>query len=177
MNNSSIHQFLMKHAPFLALFFIVEYTLSFAVIQVPVLALLLLPMKFVTPFLLYWFIKKLRNQELGGVIRGLHAWTYGVQLMLFAGLIEAAFIFVYHSVIDPDAALRLQQYQFQALEQLQPFLGSDSASLSEMMAQAQEAPLPTAIEMAVSMLTNDIMIGMFLMLLVAPIVRRRAVQE
>ena len=104
MNNSSIHQFLMKHAPFLALFFIVEYTLSFAVIQFPVLALLLLPMKFVTPFLLYWFIKKLRNQELGGVIRGLHAWTYGVQLMLFAGLIEAAFIFVYHSVIDPDAA-------------------------------------------------------------------------
>ena len=163
----------MKHAPFLALFFIIEYVLSFAVIQFPAIALLLLPLKCVTPFLLYWVIKKLRNQEMGGVIRGLHAWTYGVQLMLFAALLEAAFIFIYHSFIDPDAALRLQQYQFQAMEQLQPLLGSDSASLTEMMEQAQAAPLPSAIEMAVSMMTNDIMIGMFLMLIIAPIVRRK----
>jgi hypothetical protein len=92
--------------------------------------------------------------------------------MLFAALPEAAFIYVYNQWIAPDALHLIAQNTVRALETWQQTLGTDALS-SDTIDLYRQAATPTAIEAAVQTLSQDVMIGIFLMLIIAPIVRRR----
>ncbi len=173
MDTSKIHHFLMKYALFLGLFFIVEYCLTIAATVNILLPVLALPLKIVTPIALYWIIRRLRDTLLDGELRWFQAWAYGIQLMLFAALIEAAFIYIYNAFIAPDTAYRLIQMELQAFEQLAPLMSQYSPDFPTLLTALKEAPIPSAIDMAVNMISSDLFYGTFLMLIIAPIVRRR----
>lgn len=180
---TQVMQYLMKTALFLGLFFVVEYVFRVYAARNILLALLNIPLMLITPIALYMLIKKLRDQVLDGYIMGMQAWMYGVQLMFFAGLIEALFIYVYNEFIDPanlynTKQLLIQQYEesLTALEQMESgktFIQSLNINLDETLAQLKQMPVSTAIESAVDMLSSTMTTGMFLMLLIAPILKRK----
>lgn len=163
----------MKAAFFLGLFFIVEYWISIQVTAHLALALVALLLKCVTPVALYYILRRLRDTLLKGAISGFMAWIYGVRVMLFAALPEAAFIYVYHQFISPTALHRMMQAMVEQLEKLQAVLGDQylDATTIELYRNAE---IPSAIQTAVNMITQDMTIGIFLMLVIALLVKRKA---
>jgi hypothetical protein len=172
MTRSEVSQYLMKAAFALSLFFIVEYCLSIYMTSHLWMGGVVLLLKCVTPVALYYILRRLRQQLPGAPFPGLVAWSLGVRVMLFAALPEAAFIYVYHQFIDPSALCRIAQQTVQQLESLQQMVGADYLS-TETIDLYRQMEVPTAIETAVNTLSQDVMIGIFLMLIIAPIVRRK----
>lgn len=178
-----INQYLMKAALPLGLYFIIEYLVrNFAASNI-MLNLLNLPMMFVTPIIMYIIVRKLRDQYLNGAIAGFYAWTFGVQLMFFAGLIEAAFVYVYNGFINPTNLMTVHdqliaQYdgvlaELKAMPNAASWITSVTDTLSTSIDQLKEAPVMSAIETAMTMLSNDIFYGMLIMIILAPIIKKR----
>ena len=184
---AAINHCLMKTALPLGGYFILEYLIRNYTASNIFLGLLNIPMMVVTVVLLYIVIKRLRDRYLEGVITGFMAWTFGVQLMFFSGLIEASFIYVYNEFIVPTNLMTVHeqliaQYD-SAIEAVESLASANSMASSmlpmmqEMSAMIKEMPVSSAIETAISMLSNDIFYGMLIMAIVAPIVRRRVKRE
>lgn len=173
MNRTAISQYLMKAAFFLGLFFIAEYWIS---LQVPAhlfLALVALMLKCVTPVALYLILRRLRDTLLDGELSGFMAWIYGVRAMLFAALPEAAFVYVYHQFIRPTALHEMMQATAEQLEKIQTVFGDQYINATTIDLY-RNANVPSAIQSAVDMITTDMTFGIFLMLVIAPIVKRKA---
>ncbi len=179
----TVNQFLMKTALPLGGYFIIEYLIRNYTASNIFLGLLNLPMMAVTAVLLFLSIRKLRDLLLDGQISGFMAWTFGVQLMFFAGLIEAAFIYLFNEFLVPTNLVTVHnQLVAQYESALTTIEGMASASnmaasmipmVKEMIELLKDTPVATAIETAISMLSNDIFYGMLIMAFVAPIVRKK----
>ncbi len=174
-----VNEFLMKWALPLGLFFIVEYWVRNASATNVLLGLFTFPMMLVTPVALWWLLRKLRRTVLSDMMLGIQAWSFGVQLMFFAGLIESLFIYVYNQFLFPANLYEVQQatiaqYEevyamFQSLGTMQAYL----PTLQQAIDLLKEAPVSSAIETAITSLSNEIFIGMILMVPIAFIVRKR----
>jgi hypothetical protein len=163
----------MKEAFKLSLFFIVEYWLSLYAFSHLWLAGVVLLLKIVTPVALYYILRELkRTLPAEAPFPGLIAWSLGVRVMLFAALPEAAFIYVYNQFVDPEALHGIAQMMIAQLENLQQAVGTDVLA-DATIDLYREAQTPTAIEAAINMLSQDVMAGIFLMLIIAPILRRK----
>ena len=179
----AINQYLMKIALPLGCYFIIEYLIRNFSANNLFLVLLNIPMMFVTLILLYIIIKRLRDTLLDGKIAGFFAWTFGVQLMFFAGLIEAAFIYIYNEFIKPTNLITVhdqfiaQYEELLATVQSMPNTSGLSSSMINMTQESielfKQTPVSSAIETAITMLSNDIFYGMILMMFIAPIVRKK----
>ena len=111
------------------------------------------------------------------------AWTFGTQLMLFAGLIEAAFIYIFNEFIVPTNLVEVQNQLIAQYENVlklveetpnnSALVASASTMMNDTIQMLKEAPVSTAIEAAMSMLSNDIFYGMFMMAFIAPIIRKK----
>lgn len=174
MNRTEVSQYLMKAALGLSLFFIIEYCLSMYALTHLLWAVVVVLLKCVTPVALYMILRRLRPQLPDGYMPGLMAWAYGVRIMLFAALPEAAFIYLYNQFLCPDALHQTMLQMTSQLEQLQAVVGTQNLA-DETIDLYRSASLPTAIESAVNMLSQDVMCGIFLMLIIAPIVRSRGI--
>lgn len=174
-----VNEYLMKMALPLGAFFIVEYLVRNASAVNPLLGLMSFPMMLVTPVALWWILRGLRRKILSNMMLGIQAWSFGVQLMFFAGLLEALFIYVFNQFLSPTNLLEVQQATIMQYEeaynlvkgmgtmrQLEPYL-------LETLNTIKESPVPSAIETAITTLSNDIFIGMFLMIPIAFIVRKK----
>lgn len=174
-----VNEYLMKMALPLGIFFIVEYLVRNAAATHVLLGLLTYPMMMVTPVALWWILRRLRQRVLSNMMLGIQAWSFGVQLMFFAGLIEALFIYVFNQFLYPTNQMEVQQAAIAqydeayhlikgmgGMQQLLPYL-------EETLKTLKEAPVPSAIDTAISALSNDIFIGMFLMIPILFIVRRK----
>lgn len=172
-----VNDFLMKMALPLGLWFIILNLLRYAATTSIALSMIATPLALATPVALWWIIRRLRD-KLGGFILGIQAWIYGVQLMFFAGLIEGLFIYVYNQFIRPgnlkqiyDASIA--QYE-NVLATLKTMGGYETwiPKFEETLDQMKAAPMLSAIETAISTLSNDMFIGMILMIPIALILRR-----
>lgn len=179
---AAINQYLMKIALPLGGYFIIEYLVRNYSASNLLLGLLNIPMMAITAVLLFVIIRALRDKILDGHISGLYAWTFGVQLMFFAGLIEASFIYIYNEFLFPDNLLNvhnlmIEQYK-EVLTSLQSLQSSGtSATLTNMMTDTieimEKTPVSSAIESAITMLSNNIFYGMIIMMFEAPIIRKK----
>lgn len=174
-----VNNYLMRAALPLALWFIAEYMLRNASASSMALNVVIVPLMLVTPFIIYRLIKRLRDELLGGYMLGIQAWMFGVQMAFFAGLIEALYIYIYNEWINPGNLLAVQQATAQLygtmLEQLKQ-TGAYSTRWSdfeETFTQLNEMPVPSAIEAAISNLSNEIMLAMFYMIPLSFMLRRR----
>lgn len=174
-----VNEYLMKWALPLGLFFIVEYWLRNASSTNVMLSFLTFPLMLVTPVALWWILRNLRQKVLSNMMLGIQAWSFGVQLMFFAGLLEALFIYVYNQFIHPTNLLEVQQAalaQYNEAYHLVKGMGTMrqlEPILLDTYNQLKEAPVPSAIETAINALSNDIFIGMILMIPIAFIVRKK----
>lgn len=179
----AINQYLMKIALPLGGYFILEYLIRNYSATNIFLGLLNIPMMCITVVLVYFIVKKLRDSLLEGKIAGFFAWTFGVQLMFFAGLIEAAFVYIFNEFIVPGNLVNVHnqligQYEnvLATIEQMpekSAMVSSMTPMLQEMIDLAKEAPVSNAIETAITMLSNNIFYGMIIMMFVAPIIKKK----
>ncbi len=176
---SLVNNYLMKMAVPLAVWFIVEYLIRNAMYSNVLLSILIFPMMLVTPFALWWLIRKLRREILFDAIRGIQAWSFGVQLMFYASLIEALFIYVYNQYIKPGNLHVIQQAAIEQYENVRQTLAATGSferympKLDEAIEALKEAPVLTPIETAMTTLSNNLFISIVLMIPIALIVRRR----
>lgn len=174
-----VNNYMMKMALPLAVWFIAEYLLRNAAVSHIGLGFLLMPMMLITPYAMYRIMRRLRQTVLSDMMLGIQAWTFGIQMAFFAGLVEALFIYVYHQFLFPTSIADNVQATIAMYEQMTQQLkeAGTSSSLWDSFAQAieqiKEAPLPTAIETAISTLSNEILLAMFYMIPVALSVRKK----
>ena len=173
-----INNFLMQAALPLGIFFIFEYMLTVWSAGNIFLGVLRLPLLLGTPVLLFITMRTLRDKVMGGTIRGFQAWVFGVQMMLFAALIEAAWIYVYNQVFAPDNLYEMQTAAIDQYEQSVAMLSQNSQfqplleRVNGMVTELKDAPIPTAIEAAVQMVSNDLFIAIVLMIPISLIIKR-----
>lgn len=180
---AAINQYLMKSALPLGAYFIIEYLIRNYSASNIFLGLLNFPLMFVTIFFVYYIMKKLRDIYLDGHIAGFFAWTFGVQLMLFAGLIEAAFIYVYNEFLVPTNLVNVHDQMIAQYEEVMAtienmpnksgMISSMSSLMQESIDLLKQTPVSSAIETAMTMLSNDIFYGMIIMIFVAPIIKKK----
>ncbi len=174
-----VNNYLMKMAVPLGAWFIVEYLIKNAIYSNMLLSFLVFPMMIVTPIALWWILRKLRRDYLYDAILGIQAWTFGVQLMFYAGLIEALFIYVFNEFIKPDNLYVIQQAAIEQYENVQKtLLASDGFAkyaprFQEVIDTLKESPILSPIETAITSLTNNLFFGIILMIPIALIVRKK----
>lgn len=170
-----INNFLMRAALPLGLFFVFEYMFSVWSSDNLLLAMLRLPMLVLTPVLLFLSMRTLRDKVMGGAIGGFQAWVYGVQMMLFAALVEAAWIYVYNEFIAPDNLYEMQTAAIAQYEQSAALFSESPVirRMNTMVAELKDAPVPSAIEAAVQMVSNDLFIAMLYMIPISLIIKRK----
>lgn len=174
-----VNNYLMMMALPLGLWFIVEYLMKCAAMRNIYLSLVTTPLMVVTPIALWYILRRLRRQILDDKISWFQAWTFGTQLMFFAGLIEALFIYIYNEFLFPNNLAEIQasmiaQYEesFETLRSAGAF-SSMLSSIEDAIDIMREAPIASAIETAITQLSSDIFQGMLLMAVIAFIVRKR----
>jgi hypothetical protein len=177
-----VNNYLMKMAVPLAAWFIVEYLIKNAVYSNMLLSFLVIPMMLVTPFLIGWMLRKLRRDYLYDTLLGIQAWSFGVQLMFYASLIESLFIYVFNEFIKPGNLHVVQKAVIEQYENVQKTLLASSSfekyatKFQETIDALKEAPVLTPIETAITSLTNNLFIGIIIMIPIAMIVRKRPQQ-
>lgn len=174
-----VNNYLMRAALPLAAWFVAEYMLRNAAASSLTLNVVAVPLMVVTPILLWRYLRKLRDELLGGMMLGIQAWVFGVQMAFFAGLIEALYIYIFNEWIQPGNIAAVQaattEMYGSMLDQLKQ-TGAYStwwADFEETLKQLKEMPVPSAIESAISALSNEIMMAMFYMIPLALFLRRR----
>ena len=174
-----VNNYLMKMALPLAAWFILEYLVKNAMYSNVALSLFIFPMMLVTPVALWWILRKLRREILYDAIRGIQAWSFGVQLMFYASLIEALFIYVYNQYIKPGNLHTIQKAAIEQYENVQQTLAASGTfeqfmpRLEEAIKALKEAPVLTPIETAMTTLSNNLFLSIVLMIPIALIVRKR----
>ena len=187
MSNTAIKkalamQFIMRSGFFLSLYFMIEYVFTVWSTHHIFLSLVHVPMMFLTVVLLFLLMRPIRLFFADEGLSGLRAWTYGVQLMFFAGLLEALFVYIYNTWLYPDNLFEMHsavisQYR-QAIDMMQQANAEQTMpSLMQMLKDSQtmieETPVPTPIEAAMQALSNDITYGIFWMIPISLILRTK----
>lgn len=171
-----VNDYLTRMALPLGVWFISTYLLRNLAATHVMLSLVSTPLALITPFALWKILRRLR-EILGGYILGFQVWIYGVQLMFFAGLIEGLFIYVYNEFLRPGNLIMVQNAAIQQYEEVLTTLQSMGGyenwvpMFQETLNTMKEAPLMSPIETAISTLSNDMFIGMMLMIPIALILR------
>ncbi len=174
-----INNFLMRAALPIGLYFIFEYMLTVWSAGNIFMGMLRLPFLLGTPILLYISMRKLRDNVMGGTIGWFRAWLFGLQMMLFAALVEAAWIYLYNEFIAPENLYEMQSAAIAQYEESAAMLAQSSQMQSvlrpfnEAVETLKEAPVPTAIEAAVQMVSNDLFIGILLMIPISLLIQRK----
>jgi len=118
-----------------------------------------------TPFLCYYLTKKYRDSACGGYIRYSQAWSFGVWLFLFAGLIMSVIYFVHMQWIEPNFIADTFNQSLLMLEQM----NYDQKALDAIASN----PMPTPIQVVTAYLFFYIIGGGILFLIISAFIVRK----
>lgn len=165
-----VNNYLMKAALPLAGWFIAEYLLRNAALTNLALNMVTVVLMLVTPYIIWRMLRRLRIEVLSNMMLGIQAWMFGVQLVFFAGLIEALFIYVFNEFISPNNLADTIHGTITTFQTMLDQLKAANAyswawpMLEDTLQQLQSTPVPTAIDTAISALSNEIMSAMLYMI-------------
>lgn len=177
-------QVLMRAGAILGLWFVIEYLVFVMASQNIMFNLIHTPMMFVTPVLLFMLVRKLRQtiySEVG--LRFFQVLTYGVQMMFFAGLIEAFFIYAYNQWLFPTNLMEMRQAllsQYAEVTQMMESVPGNplGQNLTGAFNQAhdilKEAPVERPIDAALNAISNDILYGILWMIPFGLILKKKS---
>ena len=166
-------QYMMKVALPLGIWFYIEYMLLIQSFFSPAVTILRVPLMATLPLLLYWIVRTMRKRFFDGVrFHTFHGWFFCVNIMFFAGLIDAFGVLVYNKYISPDNLITIHDAAVAQFRDIQSFLGSSPemkqgfgpkllSFFNENAKVLEETPIPTAVEAALKQLSDDIFSGMF----------------
>lgn len=166
-------QYMMKVALPLGIWFYIEYMLLIQSFFSPAVTILRVPLMATLPLLLYWIVRTMRKRFFDGVrFHTFHGWFFCVNIMFFAGLIDAFGVLIYNKYISPDNLITIHNAAVAQFRDIQSFLGSSPemkqgfgpkllSFFNENAKVLEETPIPTAVEAALKQLSDDIFSGMF----------------
>lgn len=166
-------QYMMKVALPLGIWFYIEYMLLIQSFFSPAVTILRVPLMATLPLLLYWIVRTMRKRFFDGVrFHTFHGWFFCVNIMFFAGLIDAFGVLVYNKYVSPDNLITIHNAAVAQFRDIQSFLGSSPemkqgfgpkllSFFNENAKVLEETPIPTAVEAALKQLSDDIFSGMF----------------
>jgi len=186
--SKAISQHILHISFVLGLWFVVEYFFLVLSTRSILMAALRTPMMIVTPIVLCILLYKLRNKFFENDMFGrFRCWVYGVQIMFYAGLIEAFFIVVYNQWIAPNNLVEMHnamiaQYenvsnmytQTPGAEQLMPGI---SKTLDESIKLLKESEIEKPFQAGITMLSNDIFYGSFWSLIFCFFLHQKSKEE
>ena len=138
----------------------------------PVFSFIFLLLTIMVPFVGAWFVKKIRDGVLDGRLGFWQAFLLSTNIYMYASLIAAIVHFIYFRFIDNGFILNSY---LESVNQMQELLGSGEAAANIEMLKANVELMGTLspIQIVFSLLSNNVVFGLFISLLAAVFLKRR----
>lgn len=138
----------------------------------PLYGLLALVLMVVTPFFVAIRLRNFRDYGLDGVISFMRAWAYAVFVFFYASLLLAIVQYIYFAYFDHGYLIQamFNMLDTPEMQQMLSQVGMGDA-LSESLNEIQRM---RSIDMALNVLTSNIMLGMVLGVPIAAVMKSRA---
>lgn len=176
-NNLIERAVLTRYATFcgtlMGLFWLAKFTLVPLGIIIPPLMLLFLGLSLFVPFVAYVMARSYRNRYCAGVIGFGQAWIFLFLTFLYASLLTAMGYFIYFRFIDGGFILNsLEEMVEEFLSSLPQLQREQMGAQIRELINAQRSLTPITI--ALQQMSQNLMLGAIMALLIAPFVKRKA---
>lgn len=128
-------------------------------------------------FLLIYFTKLYRNNELGGKITFGQAFVFGVLIVVFSTIISSLYSYIFNQFIDPDYAQRIMTMMQDKTYQWMSGKGLSEDQINDAMQKFEAKGVPTPIETLVTSLEFGLIGGAIMSLVSSAIVKKNVDNE
>ncbi|MDO5570672.1 MAG: DUF4199 domain-containing protein [Bacteroidales bacterium] len=168
-NNKSIH-YAMENGLILALYFLIKFAFTYFSLPYPALNIIALILSFGIPFVLYWMVRKFRDNENESKITFGEGWSLSLLIMAFASLPEALAMYFFYQYIDPQYIATIVNQSSKLLDTMQQ--SDPSQYITQFSDMFKNNDIPSSAQMAVQGIFNNIFFGSILSLIVAFFVKK-----
>lgn len=157
---------------YMGIFWAVKFVFFPLGFSYPVFIFIFLLLTIMVPFVGAWFVKKIRDGVLDGRLGFWQAFLLSTNIYMYASLIAAIVHFIYFRFIDNGFILNSY---LESVNQRQELLGSGEAAANIEMLKANVELMGTLspIQIVFSLLSNNVVFGLFISLLAAVFLKRR----
>lgn len=157
---------------YMGIFWAVKFVFFPLGFSYPVFSFIFLLLTIMVPFVGAWFVKKIRDGVLDGRLGFWQAFLLSTNIYMYASLIAAIVHFIYFRFIDNGFILNSY---LESVNQMQELLGSGEAAANIEMPKANVELMGTLspIQIVFSLLSNNVVFGLFISLLAAVFLKRR----
>ncbi len=147
---------------------LMEYLGLFGSVFLGILQLILLV------FLLVYFTKLYRNNELGGKITFKQAFVFGVLIVVFSTIISSLYSYIFNKFIDPDYTQRVMTMMQDKTYQWMSSKGVPEDQIDSAMKKFEDKGIPSPIETLISSMEFGLIGGSIMSLISSAIVKKNA---
>ena len=157
---------------YMGIFWAVKFVFFPLGFSYPVFSFIFLLLTIMVPFVGAWFVKKIRDGVLDGRLGFWQAFLLSTNIYMYTSLIAAIVHFIYFRFIDNGFILNSY---LESVNQMQELLGSGEAAANIEMLKANVELMGTLspIQIVFSLLSNNVVFGLFISLLAAVFLKRR----
>ena len=157
---------------YMGIFWAVKFVFFPLGFSYPVFSFIFLLLTIMVPFVGAWFVKKIRDGVLDGRLGFWQAFLLSTNIYMYASLIAAIVHFIYFRFIDNGFILNSY---LESVNQMQELLGSGEAAANIEMLKANVELMCSLspIQIVFSLLSNNVVFGLFISLLAAVFLKRR----
>lgn len=148
-----------------------EYLGLFGSVLLGILQLVLLV------FLLIYFTKLYRNNELGGKITFGQAFVFGVLIVVSSTIISSLYSYIFNKFIDPDYAQRIMTMMQDKTYQWMSGNGVPQDQIDSAMQKFEAKGIPSPIETLITSMEFGLIGGAIMSLISSAIVKKNATSE
>lgn len=156
----------MQYGLWMGIFWACKYIFFMLSVYSPLLNGVYFSLTMVVPVVAYFLTVRYRN-DVGGAISFLHAWQFGILIYLFAGLIVSLLHYIYYQYLLPPEMLN------SIFNQLTDYIRENITLTPEMTEVLDNSVTPSAIQMTLQGIMNNVFFGIIFSIPVALLVRRR----
>lgn len=160
----------MEYGLILSAYFILKFGITVLSSKFLFLSFLSWTLLIGIPFVLFWMLRKFRDQRNEGFIEFGKAWSISMLLIFFASLPEALAQYAYFQFINPayiHDQISVITTQLESLAELK-----DSPAMNDLINNYKNAAAPSPIQMAFQGIFNNLFFGGIISLAIALIVKR-----
>lgn len=150
---------------------LMEYLGLFGSVLLGILQLVLLV------FLLIYFTKLYRNNELGGKITFGQAFIFGVLIVVSSTIISSLYSYIFNKFIDPDYAQRIMTMMQDKTYQWMAGNGVPQDQIDSAMQKFEAKGIPSPVETLIKSMEFGLIGGAIMSLISSAIVKKNATSE
>lgn len=170
---TTLHQCAMRSGTALGIFWIFNFIVFLLGLRIPFLTLLFVGLSFTVPIILFRLAKAYRKVHCDNVISFGQAFFFINSVAFFATMLTAVAHYIYFRYIDGGFIFEEYNHALQGIKDTLP-----GAELAQTIGQMEDALSQiaqlTPIELTFQLISQNIFFGIFLALVIAPFIMRKA---